>query len=160
GGWGVGERGMGDEDGALTHRGLHAHVARGWLRFRAPASELLLDHVGDHDGIRVAHHDHRHVARDVPVRVVVVEVVGPYRLDGGLDADGQAPAQSGLGGKALEDLVLYALLGARPRALLFEDDLPLAVDLGGWGGRADRALRPGEQGPIPRVARSAVEGCQ
>src|SRR5262249_60423737 len=80
------------------------------------------------------------------------------RLDGGLDADGQAPAQSGLGGKALEDLVLHALLGARPRALLFEDDLPLAVDLGGGEAHAERDIGHVEQALLHAVAAAAREG--
>src|SRR5262249_38671221 len=90
--------------------------------------------------------------------VVVAEVVGPYRLDGGLDADGQAPAQGGLGGEALEDLILHALLGARPRALLFEDDLPLAVDLGGQEGHGEGDIGNVGQSLFHALAAAAGKG--
>ncbi len=91
--------------------------------------ELLLDAVGDHGGVDLTHCDDRHVARRVPARVVVGEVLPVHRLDGRLRPDGQAAAQGRLGGQPLVDVVADPLLDPGPRAPFLQDDLPLVVDL-------------------------------
>ena len=156
--FGPGQLGIGHHDGPLAYGGLDPHVARRRLRFRAAAAELLLDDIGNHHRIRVADHDDRHIARHVPAGVVVAEIVGAHRLDRLLDADGQAAAESRFGSELLEDLVLHALLGARARALLLEDDLALAVDLGGQQAHAQADVRHVEHALLDALAAAAGQG--
>ncbi len=87
-----------------------------------------------------------------------MEFVAHHRLDGRLDADGEAPAQRRLGGQLLEDLVLHALLGARAGALLLEDDLALAVDLGGLQAQARGHVRHEQHPLVENVPAPAGQG--
>jgi hypothetical protein len=109
---------------------LDPHVARHRPGNGRATAEVALDQVDHQRRVGVAHDDHGHIARHVPARVVVDEVVAPDRLDGLLRPDGQAAAERRLGRQPLVHLVLDALASARPGALLLEDDLALAVDLG------------------------------
>src|SRR3989338_2780320 len=110
-------------------RRLNTHVPLDRSRDLGAGSEVTMDQSGNQVRVQVAHSDQRHVARDIPVRVVLPEVLWGDGLDALLGSDGESPSERCLVREPFVDVLLCALLGARARALFFQDNLPLALDL-------------------------------
>ena len=143
---GVGEDPIGERLGVVDLVGGHRTRIGRVLEVAEATRDVGLDRID----IDVAHHDHRHDVRPVPVLVEAAQRLVGHRLDGLDLADRRAPLETGAGGQQLpvhvEDAAAETLVSLSP---LLEHHADLGLDLDRVDGRLRR--------PLPQHAHGAVE---